>query len=180
MIEEWENFKRGVRRIPRKMTRSLGTTLQPQAKMALSVGAPSTQTEESFRTLLQYGGAPQGRAHSKIIVNLLPPQLPDDVQLQRRLQAGKVRIEARLDLHHMTESEAFHAVQVFISKALQRGWRVLLIITGRGAVLQAALPRWVQEGQAKRHVRWLEPAATRHGGVGAYYIMLRRINSNDK
>lgn len=182
--DEWERFKRGVRRLPRPL---LSDPLLPpsyslhegQDRVDKTEWTKGTRTKGAWMRL-PWPNKEAERHLPAITVTLLAPEQPDDPQFQRQLQSGKVKIEARLDLHHMTESEAFIAVQSFMNKAVQRGWRLLLIITGRGAVLQSALPRWLRESQANRHVRWVEPAATRHGGVGAYYIVLRRINSNSK
>ena len=104
----------------------------------------------------------------------------DDPQWRRRLQAGAVRPEARLDLHHHGAVAAHQAVVVFIAQAQQRGQRILLIITGIGEVLRPSLPRWLQAPPLKASIRWVFPAAPVHGGQGAYYIVLRRQKSNDK
>lgn len=104
----------------------------------------------------------------------------DDPAWRRRLQAGAVRPEARLDLHHHGAAAAHQAVIAFIAQAQQRGQRILLIITGMGDVLQPSLPRWLQTPPLKASIRWVFPAAPIHGGQGAYYIVLRRQKSNDK
>jgi DNA-nicking Smr family endonuclease len=182
--DEWECFKRSVRRLPRPLVlHSNVPHSHAPHQFSVHEGQDRVDKPERKKVGLTRLPWPHKEAESRLpvaTVTLLSPEQPDDPQFQRQLQAGKVKIEARLDLHHMTESEAFVAVQGFMNKAVQRGWRILLIITGRGAVLQSALPRWLRESQANRHVRWVEPAATRHGGVGAYYIVLRRINSKDK
>jgi DNA-nicking Smr family endonuclease len=95
-----------------------------------------------------------------------------------RLKRGKLAIEARLDLHGMTQDEAHHAISGFIGGSRASGLRCVLVITGRGAVgggvLRQAVPRWLDEPGLRRHVLAITPAQPRDGGAGALYILLRR------
>src|SRR5437868_6808151 len=49
-----------------------------------------------------------------------------------RLKRGLHRIEARLDLHGMTQAEAHGALSAFIASSRVAGRRCVLVITGRG------------------------------------------------
>src|SRR5262249_44429419 len=64
-----------------------------------------------------------------------------------RLKRGQRPVEARLDLHGMTQEEAHRALGGFLRAARTAGKRVVLVITGRGrvggGVLKAAVPRWL-------------------------------------
>ena len=95
-----------------------------------------------------------------------------------RLKRGKQRIEARLDLHGMTQSEAHGVLLSFIRGSRAAGRRCVLVITGRGrvagGVLKAAVPRWFEEAEFRPHLLAITPAQPRDGGDGALYIMLRR------
>jgi DNA-nicking Smr family endonuclease len=95
-----------------------------------------------------------------------------------RLKRGKRRIEARLDLHGMTQDEAHRALFGFIRAARAAGRRCVLVITGRGSVgggvLRAAVPRWFEEAAFRPHLLGIAPAQPRDGGAGALYVMLRR------
>ena len=98
-----------------------------------------------------------------------------------RLKRGKHRIEARLDLHGMTQSEAHGALLGFIRGARAEGKRCVLVITGRGAVgggiLRSAVPRWLNEAELRPHLLAIATAQQRDGGGGALYVMLRRTRS---
>jgi DNA-nicking Smr family endonuclease len=65
-----------------------------------------------------------------------------------RLKRGLHRIEARLDLHGMTQAEAHAALSAFIAASRAAGRRCVLVITGRGlgqsglGVLKSSVPRW--------------------------------------
>jgi len=97
-----------------------------------------------------------------------------------RLKRGLHKIEARLDLHGMTQTEAHRALAVFIEGSRAAGRRCVLIITGRGVspavpgVLRSSVPRWLELPELRRQVLAISPAQPRHGGVGAIYLLLRR------
>jgi|SRR5579872_1573402 len=95
-----------------------------------------------------------------------------------RLKRGKREIEARLDLHGMTQDEAHRALLGFVRGARLAGKRCILVITGRGrlggGVLKAAVPRWLDEAEFRPHLLAIATAQPRDGGAGALYIMLRR------
>jgi DNA-nicking Smr family endonuclease len=95
-----------------------------------------------------------------------------------RLKRGKQRIEARLDLHGMTQEEAHRSLLGFIHAARTGGKRCVLVITGRGTfgggVLKGAVPRWFDEPEFRPHLLAVSPAQPRDGGAGALYVMLRR------
>ena len=97
-----------------------------------------------------------------------------------RLRKGEMAIGRRLDLHGMTEAAAHAALDRFVRHAWQEGVRVLLVITGKGSVaagggvLRRNLPRWLSAGENASRVLRVEQAQVRHGGQGAYYVLLRR------
>ena len=98
-----------------------------------------------------------------------------------RLKRGKHRIDARLDLHGLTQDEAHRALAVFIRASRADGKRCVLVITGRGSagggVLKAAVPRWLHEPEFRPHLLAIAAAQPRDGGNGALYIMLRRTRA---
>ena len=97
-----------------------------------------------------------------------------------RLRRGRYPIEARLDLHGMTQAEAHRALAGFISGSRAIGRRCVLVITGHGRVsggiLKAAVPRWLNEPDLRRHLLAITPAQLRDGGAGALYLLLRKAS----
>jgi DNA-nicking Smr family endonuclease len=97
-----------------------------------------------------------------------------------RLKRGHHRIEARLDLHGMTQSEAHRVLAEFVHASSAAGCRCVLVITGRGlgpdgpGVLKSAVPRWLEQPGLRRQILAIAPAQPRHGGAGALYLLLRR------
>ena len=96
-----------------------------------------------------------------------------------RLKRGRYPVEARLDLHGMTQAEAHRALTGFLARSRAGGRRYLLVITGHGrmsgGILKAAVPRWLGEPELRRHVLAIAPARPDSGGSGALYVLLRRM-----
>jgi DNA-nicking Smr family endonuclease len=112
-----------------------------------------------------------------------------DTRSAERLKRGQLQIEARLDLHGMTQDNARAALDHFIGEAYASGKRALLIITGKGlkprepaypwdhstgGVLKAMTPRWLNEAPNRTRVLAITEAQPRHGGSGALYVLIRR------
>ena len=113
----------------------------------------------------------------------LPPLVVDrfagiDRASAERLKRGRHKVEARLDLHGMTQDEAHRALLAFIRAARTAGNRCVLVITGHGriggGVLKSAVPRWLDEPAFRPHLLAVATAQPRDGGGGALYVMLRR------
>jgi DNA-nicking Smr family endonuclease len=90
------------------------------------------------------------------------------------LRRGERTIEARLDLHGMTQEEAHRALDAFVARAADGGKRCVLVITGKSGVLHGAVPRWLGEAPNRGRLLAFSPAQPRHGGAGALYLLLRR------
>jgi len=108
-----------------------------------------------------------------------------DPGLVRRLARGRRPIEAVLDLHGARQEEAFARLGRFITDAARRGHRSVLVITGKGTrarggpertpgVLRRMVPLWLRQSPLSHVVSGFEPAHRRHGGAGAFYVVLRR------
>ncbi|MFO1067676.1 MAG: Smr/MutS family protein [Geminicoccaceae bacterium] len=110
----------------------------------------------------------------------LDPKGPVDIDRRSwlRLRRGLYPVEARLDLHGMTQAQAHDALTGFVALAHGRGQRCVLVITGRGlgsgGTLRAMTPRWLDEPPNRERVLSYAPAQLRHGGDGALYVLLRR------
>ena len=97
-----------------------------------------------------------------------------------RLSKGKLPIEGRVDLHGMTQDQAYSLLLSFLSRAYAGGVRYVLVITGKGSssggegVLRRAVPAWLKTAPFRMLVSSHDHAARNHGGSGALYIRLRR------
>jgi len=99
------------------------------------------------------------------------------------LRRGRIAIDARLDLHGFTRREAAWKVAAFLSQSAHRGLRCVLVITGQGrsdpladprGVLRYGLESWLNEPATRPFVLACVPARPKHGGQGAFYVLLRR------
>ena len=105
--------------------------------------------------------------------NVHPPARLDRRTVQR-LKRGHVPIEARLDLHGMTQAEAHEALARFVARSHASGFRAVIVITGKSGVLHSAVPRWLEEGENRVRILGSSRAQAQHGGEGALYLLLRR------
>ncbi|WP_371418219.1 Smr/MutS family protein [Roseivivax sp. THAF30] len=105
-----------------------------------------------------------------------------------RMKRGKLKPDARLDLHGMTLDRAHPALTRFIFASQARGHRLVLVITGKGqredpydpaprrrGVLKTQVPQWLRMPPLATAVLQISEAHIRHGGGGAYYVYLRRL-----
>src|SRR6185437_11737021 len=111
-----------------------------------------------------------------------PPLQPLDRRTRQRVARGREQIDARIDLHGLTQAEAHAALSRFLHAASARGARLVLVITGKGGrggdgergVLRRQVPQWLALPDFRAFVIGFEDAHTAHGGEGAMYVRLRR------
>ena len=138
--------------------KSVLTPKQPQA-----IGAKRRRLEPVSNTDLFHAGDPRPIKH---------------------IRRGRHAIDATLDLHGQTQAQAHQSVETFILRAINHDFQRLLIITGKGGrssnrtapstgVLQKALPYWLNQPTLNKHIARIEQAHQRHGGSGAYYVVLK-------
>lgn len=107
-----------------------------------------------------------------------------------KMSRGKIKPEARIDLHGMTLDEAHPALLSFILGAQDDGKRLVLVITGKGkirhddsimsgrkGVLRHHVPQWLRLPPLAAKILEIRPAHIRHGGDGAYYVYLRKARN---
>ena len=111
-----------------------------------------------------------------------PPLAPIGRRERARLSRGRDEIDARLDLHGMTQVRAHHALLGFLQRAHRDGLTFVLVITGKGkvgaeserGVLRRQVPQWLGLPEFRALVVGFEEAHIGHGGEGALYVRIRR------
>ena len=108
-----------------------------------------------------------------------------DKATAERLRRGELPIEARLDLHGLTQAQAYESLQRFLAVSQAQQRRCVLVITGKGfrakdgvvqtGILRAAVPRWLNEAPNRARILAFAAARDRHGGGGALYVLLKRL-----
>ena len=132
---------------------------------------------------------PAAPTRSPVPVRMTPPpkpQAPPLAPLGRRersqLSRGKKEIDARIDLHGMTQTRAHRALFGFLQRAHGDGLTFVLVITGKGkvgseserGVLRRQVPQWLGLPEFRSLVVGFEEAHIGHGGEGALYVRVRR------
>lgn len=103
-----------------------------------------------------------------------------DRRTGQRFKRGQLPVEARLDLHGMTQTEAHRALTAFLAGQQAAGRRCVIVVTGKGVgkegggVLRNAVPRWLNEAPNRDKVLAFEYARQKDGGAGALYVLLKR------
>jgi DNA-nicking Smr family endonuclease len=183
-IQLWEQAMREVvpvKRRRRKVPVQAGAG--PQAKQS-HVSSPGPAKTPGL------SGEQRVERHKPAAVDRL------DGSTLRRLSEGKVQPEAKIDLHGLTQVQAHARLVTFIHRAHDGGLRCVLVITGKGSasagqhgdatnwmhdgtrgLLRSLVPRWLAEGELKRHVTGVAEAHVRHGGGGALYVYLKRVRA---
>jgi DNA-nicking Smr family endonuclease len=155
---------------------------KPPAGDSLATGAPAAAKP----------AAPPKPPPSTKILRAPKPQVPPAAPpllapLGRRersqLSRGRKEIDARLDLHGMTQARAHHALSGFLQRAHREGLTFVLVITGKGramgdeserGVLRRQVPQWLSLPEFRSLVVGFEEAHIGHGGEGALYVRIRR------
>lgn len=162
-MSEWDGVKKTARKI----------AVKPRA---VTLTAKRRDDGENIRTLTDRLPRP-GEVGIKTKPKIKQGREISGTQMAA-LKSGTMKIDARIDLHGMTQRQAHDELNRFMKKQVTRGVRLLLVITGKGknneGVLRLALPGWLMDGEWKRYVLTIHPAHQKHGGDGATYVLLRR------
>lgn len=149
------------------------------AKAAARAAAEREQAEQMARALAMLAAGvrhsppprPGGRAARHGPDPLEPRRL-------RRISRERDPIEARIDLHGMTQFEAEDRLKAFIRSAYAQGMRAVLVVTGKGysgdGIIRRRAPEWLASRDLREMVAGVSSAARRHGGEGALYVALKR------
>ncbi|MGN7437260.1 MAG: Smr/MutS family protein [Alcanivorax sp.] len=111
-----------------------------------------------------------------------------DHRTKERLRRGQIGIDGRIDLHGMSQNQAYDALLRYIPSAYTQGKRCILIVTGKGhqrhgdtsllnrtdGVLKRNTPLWLRDPPLDQYILDIQTAKPKDGGAGALYVLLRR------
>jgi DNA-nicking Smr family endonuclease len=97
-------------------------------------------------------------------------QLPMEKLSSR--QYKNLVIESRIDLHGFTQEAAAQALVRFFLKAQESAHKWVLVISGKGEVLQRFVPEWFEQNSGL--VIGYGFAEPKDGGQGAFYVRVRK------
>ncbi len=110
-----------------------------------------------------------------------------DHRTDKRLKRGEIEIEGKLDLHGLSRVQAYDSLVAFLLNTYSGGKKCVLVITGKGSpadretedgrqygILRENLPEWIKSPPLDAIVLKIQEAHPRHGGKGAFYVLLRK------
>ena len=188
----WQRVRataRPLHDVPRKPRPEAEMRNEPQE--ATRSSAPKVRNEPLAPFRIGQGAGPGPSVRTDLVPDIATclgtaPAMMDKRSFAR-LKRGKLKPEARIDLHGMTLAQAHPALLRFILNSQAQGRRLVLVITGKGkeradagpiphrtGLLRHQVPAWLSQPPLSAAVLQVAGAHIRHGGAGAYYVYLRR------
>ena len=169
-------MKRPIRPEEQKLWSMIAATVHPMPGRKSTAPLPPPQ---------------QGRVQdpaARLPISEIPPPVrpahswlgPEGIEPRRKHRIARERdpIGARIDLHGYDQDRARPALDAFVRRAWDEGYRAVLVVTGKGArgegVLRRRTPEWLADPALKDIVAGISEAHRRHGGEGALYVALKR------
>jgi DNA-nicking Smr family endonuclease len=174
--------KRSLSEEERKLWESVARQVKPLRASPRLARPPAAGTEKPV-------AAPPAPPRTPSPVKISPPPKPHAPPLaplgrreRAQLSRGRKEIDARIDLHGMTQTRAHRALFGFLQRAHHEGFSFVLVITGKGklgaeserGVLRRQVPQWLALPEFRALVIGFEEAHIGHGGEGALYVRVRR------
>lgn len=121
-----------------------------------------------------------------------PATLVSDASGHKKVRRGKLDIDGTIDLHGYRQMDAQTALAGFLVRMRSSGARCVLVVTGKGraievgedyltpqpGVIRRRLPEWLSGQGIREHVSGYASAHPRHGGSGAYYVLLKALKDS--
>ncbi len=177
----WEQVAATAHPLHPKRKRRTSAVVEPEAepaetalkaeKIRQSPGATATATAIH---------APKPKAAPAI-----PALAPLERRQRQKLSRGTGSVDARIDLHGLTQAEAHTRLAGFLRMAQAQGHQLVLVITGKGGpegsltregrgILRRVVPQWLALPEFRAFVVGFEEAHRGHGGTGALYVRIRK------
>ena len=177
--------KRGLSEEDRALWESVAKQVKPLRKRHRPSKPSVAATESDSKVAPKPAASPRHVAPARIVAPSKPeppPLAPIGRRERSHLSRGRKEIDARLDLHGMTQTRAHRALFGFLQRAHHDGLTFVLIITGKGkigaesgrGVLRRQVPQWLGLPEFRSLVVGFEEAHIGHGGEGALYVRVRR------
>lgn len=178
----WRKIAKSVRPLDDARVKALDEDKHVQPAPAAPKSATSRQQKRTKDRPSHHPHHPPPKHHH------IP--VPVDRSAEKRVRRGKLEIDARIDLHGLTQDQALSALTHFLRMAYGEGYRNVLVITGKGlkqraresepwdypeepGVLRRKLPEWLGNPTMRQWVSGYSTSHVRHGGSGAFYVTLR-------
>jgi hypothetical protein len=161
----WEEYKKQIKPLSQKKgSENSDAELKRKNKENISV---KFDKENDFSNIVAKG------------YNLTPINI--DKKTLNAIKNDKLKFDAVLDLHGRTIEEACGLLFHFIKSNYVNGKRILRIITGVGrrskegqVTIKSQFSKWIFNSEISSFILSSTPAMPKHGGNGAYYVILRK------
>ncbi len=169
-------MKRPLKPEEARLWRAVASTVSPYAGRVLPPEPPAPPRPVVQARPPAHPEPPRPTVPPRKVAAALHPIEPNRA---RRIVIGREPIGARLDLHGLDQDRARDALEGFIVRAQLEGCRAVLVITGQGrsggGVLRRRAPEWLAGPRLRGVVAGVSVADRKHGGEGALYVALKRI-----
>jgi len=165
----WEK-DRPLRSEEREVWKRVARTVAPRRYPKGKGSAKPLPSREDFANMLRI--AP----NTSVERTCTPQSL--DINNDKKTRRGRVEIDAKIDLHDMTQDEARPALSRAVMRAAKHNKKCLLVVTGKGVrlngVLRQNFPNWINDPALRPHIATYAQAHIKHGGAGAWYVFLKK------
>jgi DNA-nicking Smr family endonuclease len=174
----WESVAKQTKPLRKKSRAAKASTT-----LKVSAALPDGDTSSAANSAAAPKAHPAARIPRAPKPTMSPPPLAPLGRRERsHLARGRKDIDARLDLHGMTQTRAHRELSGFLHRAHSEGLTFVLVITGKGqigaeperGVLRRQVPQWLNLPEFRSLVVGFEEAHVGHGGEGALYVRIRR------
>jgi DNA-nicking Smr family endonuclease len=178
--------KRGLSEEERALWESVAKQVKPLRKRHRVAKPPAAPPDADVPGALMPTASPKPPAPPPMLPPpkpAPPPLAPIGRRERSQLSRGRKEIDARLDLHGMTQTRAHRVLFTFLQRAHSDGLTFVLVITGKGkaggaeserGILRRQVPQWLSLPEFRSLVVGFEEAHIGHGGEGALYVRVRR------
>ncbi|QKV19824.1 Smr/MutS family protein [Oricola thermophila] len=191
-----KRHRRSLTEEERRLWRRVGRTVTPLRDRDVAMPDSENLGREFLDAMDTAGpqdGPPARDRKSPLARRYAPPPPPPkpsrepgiDRPTTRKLAKGRISIDARMDLHEMTQDVAYDRLYAFLADQRSRGARHVLVVTGKGrspgseGILKRMVPVWLNSARFAGLVSGYTQASRHHGGEGAIYVRLRRLSHPD-
>ncbi len=182
-----------------RVARTVRTYGHQKPKLALDeaelTAAPAPETSRKPAPELPHLALQRAKAARQTLApatprpEVKPASLVSDASGHKKVRRGKLDIDGSIDLHGYRQVEAQTALAGFLVRMRRSGARCVLVVTGKGRVIEDGedyltpqpgvirrrLPEWLSGLGIREHVSGYASAHPRHGGSGAYYVLLKAL-----
>ncbi len=173
MNSDWEDFKKTVNPLDKKKKK-----VRPQIFERATYKNLPIKNENIF--------IQEENVYSEKQIQVNEKNFDIEKNLLKKINKGKVKIEAKLDLHGYNLIESEERVYNFVRQKYESNIRLIQIITGKGKRLSVGegwkgtgklkenLPSWLRSPAISDKIVWFDKAPANKGGDGAFLVYLKK------